>query len=255
MPMKDGSLKPLVEHNPGLDFSETVLLQMLSALKCLSRHKLIHRDVKPENILYEMDPAGHHHFRLGDFGLSHDPTLARTVAGTEPFMAPEVFNRGTQTEKVDIWSLFATIVWVRNTDNFRHECNQRRYEDIHSLLFRLSREPEYVNIRAMGSYNARDRPSAEAIYNQIYKKVPIFRDPADDLADLLQSRQLIPNDDFGTSAEPGARMPEANNYEYQNRQAEDRLAAGLSPYYEPYPPRHPDYQQHYNMEDDVSRAT
>ena len=169
MPLKEGNLKTLVEREPDLDaqaLSDTVLRQMLLALQCIASHAIVHRDIKPENILWEYDnrpgqPSCGYHFCLGDFGLSNDPNVACTVAGTEPFMAPEVFHRKTQTTKVDIWSLFATVVWVRNTSQFRSMCSQLGAVQIHSWLVDISTLPEYGRIRMMASMNPRKRPSAE----------------------------------------------------------------------------------------------
>ena len=163
MPFMAGNLKDLVERSPHVDTESlylVVLRQMLHAVACLVSHKLIHRDIKPENILFEETDGHSYHFRLGDFGLSNEVTVARTVAGTEPFMAPEVFNRKTQTYKVDIWSLFATIVWVRNTDGFRDLCNRMSVPDVHEWLVNISRQPAYRDYQTMASRNPRDRPHA-----------------------------------------------------------------------------------------------
>jgi serine/threonine protein kinase len=162
MPLMDGNLKTLVERvgvPDELALSDTVLRQMLLALQCIAEHNIIHRDVKPENILWEYDAAGRYRFCLGDFGLSNDPALARTAAGTEPFMAPEVFHRQQQTTKVDIWSLFATVVWTR-TPEFRHSCSQLRAPELHAWLVQFSKMDLYADIRRMASMEPRKRPSA-----------------------------------------------------------------------------------------------
>ena len=163
MPLMEGNLKTLVEEVADADVSsiaDVVLGQMLLALDCIASHDIVHRDIKPENILWQLNGNGSYHFCLGDFGLSNDPKLARTVAGTEPFMAPEVFHRQPQTTKVDIWSLFATVVWVQNTDGFRDDCSQASAPYIHSWLVRLSRLPDYAHIRKMARLVPKHRPSA-----------------------------------------------------------------------------------------------
>jgi hypothetical protein len=162
MPLMDGNLKTLVERvgvPDELALSGTVLRQMLLALQCIAEHNIIHRDVKPENILWEYDAAGRYRFCLGDFGLSNDPALARTAAGTEPFMAPEVFHRQQQTTKVDIWSLFATVVWTR-TPEFRRSCSQLRAPELHAWLVHFSKMDLYADMRRMASMEPRKRPSA-----------------------------------------------------------------------------------------------
>lgn len=162
MPLMRGNLSTLVEKGGVTDehaLSNVVLRQMLLALECIASHHILHRDIKPENILWEYDEIGQYRFCLGDFGLSNDPRLARTAAGTEPFMAPEVFHRKPQTTRVDIWSLFAVIVWTRFGE-FRRTCSQLRAPEIHTWLTEISKLKEYTNIRGMGSMDPRKRPSA-----------------------------------------------------------------------------------------------
>ena len=78
--------------------------QILQALDFLAVKGIVHRDVKPENILYEA--YGHlgeeYRFQLGDFGLCNSTVDAVTCVGTPFYMAPEVFQHGTQTDKMDV---------------------------------------------------------------------------------------------------------------------------------------------------------
>ena len=162
MPLMRGNLRTLVEQGGMTDehaLSNIVLRQMLLALECIASHHLLHGGIKPENILWEYDEIGEYRFCLGDFGLSNDLELARTAVGMEPFMAPEVFRRKPQTTKVDIWSLFAVIVWTRFGE-FRRTCSQLRAPEIYTWLTEISKLKEYTNIRGMGSMDPRKRPSA-----------------------------------------------------------------------------------------------
>jgi serine/threonine protein kinase len=136
MPLKESSVKSLVEDFPETDLSALamrVTKHMLRALKTLAKYDIIHRDIKPENILYETRETGYH-FELGDFGLSNDRASARTRAGTEVFMAPEILSRGKQTAKIDIYSLFATIVRINGIDGFREETLNETPEEVHKSL-------------------------------------------------------------------------------------------------------------------------
>lgn len=92
-----------------IDFIRSVLRQLLSALAFMRSHRIIHKDLKPENIML-MSPGvdGEHCVvKVIDFGLSElfrpDQESSTTVAGTAFYMAPEIF-RPPFNHKCDVWS-------------------------------------------------------------------------------------------------------------------------------------------------------
>lgn len=85
-------------------------LQVLDALAAAHALGIVHRDVKPENIMITADGRA----KLSDFGIAHtvgDPRLTKAgiVLGTQAYIAPELFNGGPITPAVDLWSLGATL--------------------------------------------------------------------------------------------------------------------------------------------------
>jgi serine/threonine protein kinase len=103
------SLAERLEREGQLDHAETVRIGMETAAALQAAHGqgLVHRDIKPGNILLE-SPSGR--VKVTDFGLakSHvDPSLTGTgvLAGTPEFMSPEQANEDDVTELSDLFSL------------------------------------------------------------------------------------------------------------------------------------------------------
>ena len=92
-----------------------ILVQVAHALEYLHEEvKVIHRDVKAENVLL----FEHGFAKLADFGVSKqlENTLAGalTLAGTDYMLAPEIVKRESYTSKVDVWS-FAVLIYYMAT--------------------------------------------------------------------------------------------------------------------------------------------
>ena len=83
--------------------------QIAGALTAAHAQGILHRDVKPANIL-EVEPNV---WKLGDFGVAHVPdsslTLAGQFVGSPAYAAPEALQRGEFTVACDVYSLAATL--------------------------------------------------------------------------------------------------------------------------------------------------
>jgi polo-like kinase 1 len=85
-------------------------LQIISALKYLHQHRVIHRDLKLGNLFINDKME----VKVGDFGLAakidFDGERKRTICGTPNYIAPEVLEGKTgHSYEVDVWSLGVII--------------------------------------------------------------------------------------------------------------------------------------------------
>jgi serine/threonine protein kinase len=93
-----------------LDWAWSVIAQAASALDAAHGHGLIHRDVKPANLLLEPDPAaGLGHVYLSDFGMGRDLSPGEIIAAGHPgalhYLAPEQIQGRVLDGRTDLYSL------------------------------------------------------------------------------------------------------------------------------------------------------
>ncbi|KAI8962690.1 checkpoint kinase 2-like protein [Daldinia sp. FL1419] len=85
-----------------------LFIQLFQGIKYLHDRNIVHRDVKPENILLVDKDL---HVKLADFGLAKiigEESFTTTLCGTPSYVAPEILAEGKHrkyTKAVDIWSL------------------------------------------------------------------------------------------------------------------------------------------------------
>ncbi|QEW02819.1 Stk1 family PASTA domain-containing Ser/Thr kinase [Microbacterium lushaniae] len=117
---QDGDMAYLVmEYLPGITLREllrehrrltvpqtiTIMDAVLSGLAAAHRAGIVHRDVKPENVLLAEDGR----IKIGDFGLARATTAntasGQMLLGTIAYLAPELVTRGTADARSDIYAL------------------------------------------------------------------------------------------------------------------------------------------------------
>ncbi len=106
-----GSVAHLLGDYGALPLSYTAVLidQLLDALTAVHAHGIVHRDVKPSNLLLDRTGRDLPVLRLADFGIAAvvgEPRLTRSdlTIGTPGFVAPECFEGADPDPRQDLYS-------------------------------------------------------------------------------------------------------------------------------------------------------
>ncbi len=112
MPLYQGELlETRLTRRPslGLEEGRNIAVKLARAAAALHRAGIIHRDIKPDNVMLESNGS----LKLLDLGVVRVPGLedfpAEDVPGTYAYMAPEMFAGEAGNEATDIYSLGVTM--------------------------------------------------------------------------------------------------------------------------------------------------
>ena len=165
--VEGADLAELLEDEGPLDVDRALALtaQVGAALDAAHARGLIHRDVKPGNVLVARDPGpGTEHCYLTDFGLAQQDdrrsrlTTTGQFVGTLDYIAPEQIQGGTVDGRADLYAL-AALFYECATGAPPFVCDSQP-----ALLFaHLSAPPPRISEKLEGAPEALDDVIAKAM--------------------------------------------------------------------------------------------
>ncbi|XP_035180305.1 serine/threonine-protein kinase Nek1 isoform X7 [Oxyura jamaicensis] len=183
-----GDLFKKINAQKGILFSEDQILdwfvQICLALKHIHDRKILHRDIKSQNIFLTKDGT----VQLGDFGiarvLNSTVELARTCIGTPYYLSPEICQNRPYNNKSDIWAL-GCVLYEMCT--LKHAFEAGNMKNLVLKIISGSFPPVSMHysydlrnlLSQLFKRNPKDRPSVNSILekNFIAKRVEKFLTP------------------------------------------------------------------------------
>ena len=192
-------LKRTIEASAPFD-SITVIsiaIQIASALSNAHKHNIVHRDIKPQNILISLDGTT----KVTDFGVARaisgaTMATAANAVGSVHYFSPEQARGGYVDEKSDIYSLGITM--------FEMVTGTLPYDGDSSVAVALKHLKE--QLPDMREFNPDISPLVEGIIKKATKKIPDERYENVDLllGDLRKALKEISQNVKNTSKVSGA---------------------------------------------------
>uniref|UniRef100_A0A8I5KWD5 non-specific serine/threonine protein kinase n=1 Tax=Homo sapiens TaxID=9606 RepID=A0A8I5KWD5_HUMAN len=183
-----GDLFKRINAQKGVLFQEDQILdwfvQICLALKHVHDRKILHRDIKSQNIFLTKDGT----VQLGDFGiarvLNSTVELARTCIGTPYYLSPEICENKPYNNKSDIWALGCVLYELCT---LKHAFEAGSMKNLVLKIISGSFPPVSLHysydLRSLVSQlfkrNPRDRPSVNSILEKgfIAKRIEKFLSP------------------------------------------------------------------------------
>ncbi len=141
MELCDSDLLKLIRDNKGLTIKQIyqILCQLNIAFKKMVKNNIIHRDIKPHNILIKFTDESETRFKvkLSDYGISKIMTsnFCKHNVGTYYYSSPQVLNEKPYTNKCDLYSIGATIYHmyfnkVPEGNSFNIKTGEENFDDL-----------------------------------------------------------------------------------------------------------------------------
>lgn len=200
-----GALTELIEEQKkqsmfSNEFLKNIFLQLSEGMLEISK-SMVHRDIKPDNIL-----ICHDILKISDFGLSkmsgeHTRTLTFKGYGTARYVAPEAWNNDKNTIQMDIYSMgivFYELATLQYPYPIKPDANVQECRNAH--LFSSITNPSSINRDLpanMVSLIIRmlEKPTQKRFsdWNQVIAAINSLPLPTDELSDVVTNALSLRN--------------------------------------------------------------
>jgi serine/threonine-protein kinase len=231
-------LKDYFDANQRLDLMTIFQLmsELLDALEFAHEAGIIHRDVKPANIM--VDAGGH--AKLTDFGVARftepqgdqiDATRVGTIVGTPSYMSPEQIQGQPIDRRSDVFSagiiFYQLLTWQKPFQGTQWELAKKIIEDDPVWPSRLVEIPADI-----------DKVVARALAKQPDRRYATARKFAEAIQRIAQGKPLEGHDDVFAKPQPAAAKagePSAAEREFWNEVRESQDPDDLQLYLDQFP--------------------
>lgn len=238
------TLKEYIEQQGKLGIKETVhfTMQILRALQHAHDKGIVHRDIKPQNILL----LSNGNIKVTDFGIarfsySDTKTMTDSAIGSVHYISPEQARGDTTDARADIYSV-GVVMYEMLTGQLPFQSDN----SVSVALMQLQSDPkrprelnssipvglEQIVMHAMQK-NSKDRYQAAAemlLDIEEFKRNPTIRFQRDYFVDNDPTK-FVAKAPATTAVQqvrtPAVPAPEVNNYQYEEEQEESKGKGGL----------------------------
>lgn len=138
------TLNDFLAESPAIKTKRRIFSELLDAIEYLHKNRIIHNDLKPENIIISRTGD---QVKLIDLGLSDDDVhyAFKSIGFTKGFSAPELIEKGKSDVRSDIYSIgvLMRLLFGKKYRGLIKKCTaakpEKRFSDIAELRKRLNR--------------------------------------------------------------------------------------------------------------------
>jgi serine/threonine protein kinase len=139
-----GNLKDIIRRPIKEKYVQFYFSQLKNGLKYLEKYNILHRDIKPKNILLTNNKKI---LKIADFGFSTEHSnniLHETICGSPLYMAPEIIEKTAYNNQIDLWSIGMILYEMLYGEHPFEEC--RSITELRNLINKNIKIPPSDNL-------------------------------------------------------------------------------------------------------------